>query len=211
VDAGRADGFVPRAREIVALWEDTLLKLEKRDFEALASRLDWVLKFNILQRAMNRYPELTQNAAQMKYLDLIYSSLDPEEGLYWSYERSGAVERVVSDQEIDRFVLEPPEDTRAWLRASVLRRTEAELGGEVYGLDWDSIRLRSLENGERSWTTYTYHTIGMPNPLRFTREECEAVLENAPSLLEALERLGLQETDRSGRPVSRTNDSPYKH
>jgi hypothetical protein len=51
----------------------------------------------------------------------------------------------------------------------------------------------------------------MPNPLRFTREECETVLENASSLMEALERLGLEETDRNGRPVSQANDSPYRH
>jgi Pup amidohydrolase len=211
VEAGRADGFVPRAREIVALWEDTLLKLKKRDFEGLAPRLDWVLKRNILERAMSRYPELKWNAAQMKYLDLVYSSLDPEEGLYWCYERAGAVERVVSDQEIDRFVHEPPEDTRAWLRASVLRHTEAELGGEVYSLDWDSIRFRSLDHKERSWSTYTYHTMRMPDPLGFTRQECEAVLDSAPFLLEALESLGLEETDRHGRPVGRTKDSPCRH
>ena len=31
MDAGRADGVVPRAAEILALWEDTLLKLRAGD------------------------------------------------------------------------------------------------------------------------------------------------------------------------------------
>jgi proteasome accessory factor A len=147
----------------------------------------------------------------MKYLDLVYSSLDPEQGLYWSYERSGEVKRVVSDQEIDRFVREPPEDTRAWLRASVLRHADAGSAGEVYGVDWDSIRFRSRDHPKGTWSAYTYHTMRMPDPLRSTRQECEAVLESAPSLREALEALGMEETDRNGKPVEQRSDSPYKH
>ena len=209
VEAGRADDLVPRAREIVAIWEDTLLKLKERDFQGLTPRLDWVLKQKILERALSQYPDLTWEAPQMKYLDLLYSSLDLEEGLYWPYERRGLVERVVSDSEIDRFVREPPEDTRAWLRANVLRHTEAELSGEIHGMDWDSIRFRSRDHQRRSWTTYTYHTMRMPNPLRFTRQECEAVLATSPSLLEALRCLGLEETDRNGKPNNPMSHTPY--
>ena len=211
VESGRADEFVPRAREIVAIWEDTLLKLKEKDFQGLTSRLDWVLKQEILERAMSRHPELTWDAPQMKYLDLLYSSLDLEEGLYWSYERSGVVERVVSDSEIDRFVREPPEDTRAWLRANILRHAEAELDGEIHGMDWDSIRFRRRDPEQRSWTPYTYHTMRMPDPLRSTRQECEVVLANAPSLLEALRCLGLEETDRNGKSNNPVSSAPYTH
>ncbi|MEY2409103.1 MAG: Pup amidohydrolase, partial [Verrucomicrobiota bacterium] len=40
VAEGRADEFVPHAREILELWDDTLVKLARRDFDALAPRLD---------------------------------------------------------------------------------------------------------------------------------------------------------------------------
>src|ERR1051325_3291710 len=43
VDAGRADGIVPRAGEIVTLWDETLGMLERADWATLATRLDWVL------------------------------------------------------------------------------------------------------------------------------------------------------------------------
>jgi len=51
VEGGGCDGLVPHAREIVALWADTLDKLRREDRSALASRLDWVLKLAILQHA----------------------------------------------------------------------------------------------------------------------------------------------------------------
>ncbi len=211
VDEGRADGVVPRSREIVDIWEETLHKLKEQDFESLASRLDWVLKQKILERAMSKYPELTWDSPQMKFLDLIYSSLDPEEGLYWSFQRNGEVERVVTDEEIDRFVREPPDDTRAWLRAMILRHTEGELGGEIHGIDWDSIRFRIPRHPHESWTTYSYLTMRMPDPLQFTRRQCEAVLEAAPSIRAALESLGLEETDYSGRPKEQKHVYLYKH
>jgi len=59
VATGRADGLVPRVHDIMALWGDTLEKLQAGDFAALAPRLDWVLKQRIIQRAMGQRPDLT--------------------------------------------------------------------------------------------------------------------------------------------------------
>src|SRR2546425_571092 len=111
--SGGFDDVVPRAGDILALWADTLEKLRAGDVMGLASRLDWVLKFRILQRAMQQQPGLTWASSEIKHLDHLYASLDPAEGLYWAYERLGVVERLVSQSEIDRFVPQPPEDTAA--------------------------------------------------------------------------------------------------
>ena len=92
VRRGECEGVVPRAEEIIALWEDTLLKLQARDFESLASRLDWVLKLSILQQVLDERPDLSWESPEIKHLDHLYSSLDETEGLYWAYERSGALE-----------------------------------------------------------------------------------------------------------------------
>lgn len=130
---------VPRADEILALWEDTLRKLEARDFAALAARLDWVLKREVLQRALSQRLDLHWGSTEIKYLDHLYSSLDEAEGLFWSYDAAGLVERHVTDAEIRRFVDEPPKDTRAWMRAMLLRVCEPE---DVLAVDWDRVRIR---------------------------------------------------------------------
>ena len=194
VDEGRAQDIVPRAPEIIRLWEDTLLKLEHKDFEALAPRLDWALKLTILQQAMDTHPGLAWDSPQMKHLDLLYSSLDSQQGLYWIYEKGGQVEKHVSEQEIRRFMQQPPDDTRAWIRAMILRDARSGASTVIDTMDWDSIRFKIANGSKNTWPSYKYHTFSMPNPLAFTRKECEPLLERAPSLMAALESLGMEET-----------------
>ena len=79
----------------------------------------------------------------MKYLDNLWSSLDPGEGLYWALEKAGAVQKLVDDALVERFVHEPPQDTRAWLRAWALRNA-ADVVDDV---DWDMLRLRHRSAG----------------------------------------------------------------
>jgi proteasome accessory factor A len=204
VGAGRADGIVPNAHEIVELWEDTLLKLYSKDFAALTPRLDWVLKLSILQQAMKKHPELTEwDSPQLKHLDHLYSSL--EGGLYWIYE-SNLVQRLVSEEAIERFMHEPPNDTRAWLRAYILRHG----ADSIDSVDWDVIRFR-FSSEEDYLTHYVYKTLSMENPLLFTKEQCEPVLEEADSLEEALDSLGLEQTDSYGRPLNSSQGTTSTH
>jgi proteasome accessory factor A len=188
VEAGGCDERVPRAGEILALWEDTLLKLQKGDFAALAPRLDWVLKLGILQRAMKQHPDLTWNSPQIKHLDHLYSSLDPSEGLYWAYENSGLVERIVTEAQIEQFVHGPPEDTRAWTRAMLLRKAGPDL---VDGVDWDWVRFK--KGGSYWWPTY--RTLDLANPLAFTKTETERIFQETTTLDATLDALGAPQTD----------------
>ena len=123
---GGCDQVVPHAGEILALYADTLQKLHQGDLDAVAGRLDWVLKLRILERAMAQRPSLGWDSPELKLLDHLYSSLDPSEGLYWIYEQAGATERIASAAQIERFIHEPPEDTRAFSRAMLLRLAEPE-------------------------------------------------------------------------------------
>jgi proteasome accessory factor A len=182
VDSGRADGLVPRASEILALWEDTLVKLGEGDHAALARRLDWALKLSILEQAMHDRPGLDWDNPQIKYLDHLYSSLDYREGLYWAYERGGFVERVIGDELPEYFLNNPPEDTRAWARAMLLRRADAEA---IEDVDWDGIKFRL--QGRRP--SFVMRTIEMANPLAFTKEMAGPLFEQAETLEDLLDGL----------------------
>jgi hypothetical protein len=137
VDAGGCDGLVPGAPAIVDLWEDTLGKLAHRAFESLAPCLDWVLKRAQIQRALASRG-LDWSAPEAKHLDHLYSSLDPDEGVYWALERAGLTQTLIDDARIEHFRHAPPENTRAWTRAMLLRQLPREL---IRGVDWDRIEL----------------------------------------------------------------------
>lgn len=176
------DGVVPRAGEILELWGDTLQKLHDRDFDALGQRLDWVLKRHALSRAMARRPELTWESPELKHLDLLYSSLDPADGLYWAYERAGVLERIASEEQIERFVQEPPDDTRAFTRAQLMRLAGRDMTDDV---DWDSMRFKV--KSPRGWPSYP--TLELADPLDWTSAETAPVFAAAGTLEEALTAL----------------------
>jgi proteasome accessory factor A len=152
------EGVVPRASEILAIWGHTLDLLERGDRDALARRLDWALKLSLLERARVARAGATWDDPALRHLDQLYGSLAPDEGLYWGFASAGLVERVVSDEEVRRFTLGPPADTRAWSRAMLLERAGAE---RIESVDWDTIRLwtrrGSLGSGLR--------TVDLPDPL----------------------------------------------
>lgn len=181
---GLFDPVVPRAWEIISLWEDTLYKLSKGDLASLAPRLDWVMKLMAIERAMDDGHSLSWSSPEVKMLDLLFSSLD-NDGLYFAYEGGGFAERVVTEERIGYFVAKPPADTRAWTRAMLLRRAESE-GIYIDGVDWDRISFRM--RGRSGWPVY--RSVELANPLRFTQAEVAAHFEDHEdfgALLDALD------------------------
>ncbi|MBP1634378.1 MAG: dop [Acidobacteria bacterium] len=175
-EEGRADPVVPRAAEILALWADTLSKLEAGDLEALAGRLDWVLKLSVLRSLLVSRPGLSWASPEVKHLDHLFASLDPDEGVFWAYERSGLVERVAGEDDIARFGEEPPADTRAWTRTMLLR---AAGPARVTEVNWDVVRLRAAGTGRgATWR------IDLDDPRAGTRQADGAVFEGGRSLEE---------------------------
>ena len=133
------------------LWEDTLLKLKARELcrPCAAHRLA-VETAACSSAPCSQRPELNWRSPEIKHLDFLYSSLDLSDGLYWAYEKAGAVERLVSDEEIERFVQDPPEDTRAYTRAMLLRKVDPE---KIDDVDWDSVRFAQDRNGRMAART----------------------------------------------------------
>jgi Pup amidohydrolase len=186
---GVFDGVVPRAEEIIALWVDALDKLEKRDWIALAPRLDWVMKRMAIERAIEQKRGLDWKSAAIKVLDHLYSSLGVD-GLYWAYEASGFAELLVTPERIAYFTANPPADTRAWARAMVLRRADPDT---ITSVDWDAIGFRL--RGRGGWPCH--RTLDLPDPLRGTEAELMALFDEPYDFEELLDALSTHFHDRT--------------
>jgi proteasome accessory factor A len=183
VGSGECGDAVPDAARIVALWHETLDRLARRDLDALAGRCDWVLKYLLLDRFRGRRG-LSWASPDMKCLDLLFSSLDPQEGLFWQMAAAGQVEEMPAPETVERFVAEPPDDTRAYLRAHALRR----FGEHVATLNWDRIRFRLPT--DRYWWSET--VLAMPDPSGLGREESEPLLAKSATLAELIEAVATE-------------------
>jgi proteasome accessory factor A len=150
-------------RDVLLLWDDALTKLERGRLADLAGALDWVLKLHLLEDTLGRRKANDWRSVEAAYLDYTYGDLDPSEGLFAAYDAAGAITRLVRDSEIEAFVHEPPDDTRAWTRAMLLR----VLGDRVVHVDWDAVAYEHPDTGARE-------VVRLDDPRRFTRREHEA-------------------------------------
>jgi len=180
---GGCEGIVPRTQEILELWEDTLLKLHRRDWSALERRLDWVLKRMLLERVMIARPKLNWSSPEIKHLDHSYASLDSDEGLYSQCERDNRIERIVAEDRIAYFESGPPEDTRAWTRAMLLRTVEEEA---IWQVDWHEMSFAYRDQSNRQRRS----KLELSHPLSLTREDTQEAFAASKTLDELLQRLG---------------------
>jgi len=68
-------------------------------------------------------------------VDLQYSDVRPERGLYNRLAARGRMARIVTDDEVTRAMDQPPEDTRAYFRGRCLRQYPES----VAAASWDSV------------------------------------------------------------------------
>jgi proteasome accessory factor A len=139
--------------------------------------VDWVAKQAVLEGYQER-DGLAWSDPRLRAVDIQWSDVRADRGLAHRMHAAGRFEVLVSDEEVARAVVDPPEDTRAWFRGMCLRRFPQE----VVAASWDSV-IFDLP-GARS-----LQRIPMLEPLRGTKASVGELVESAPdaaTLLAAL-------------------------
>ena len=118
----RAAGLDFDAQETAVLerW-DRVLTLLATDREAAAREVEWLAKLSVLEGLRRRH-HLAWDHPKVAALDLQWSDVRPERGIYARLRAAGAVETLVTQEEAERAASSPPEDTRAYFRGQALRR-----------------------------------------------------------------------------------------
>ena len=162
--------------DVLARWESVLGRLET-DPMSLAGELDWVAKLSLLESYRDR-DGLGWEAAKLHLVDLQYSDVRLERGLYNRLVARGHMTTLVTESDVQRAVLTPPEDTRAYFRGRCLEKYP----NEVAAASWDSV---IFDVGRDS-----LQRVPTLEPLRGTRAHVGALLDECDTALELLERLG---------------------
>ena len=119
--------------DVLARWESVLDRLE-RDPMLCASELDWVAKLKLLEHYRDR-DGLEWDDAKLGLIDLQYSDIRPEKGLYHKLVGLGRIERLLDDASVEVAMHDPPEDTRAYFRGRCLEK----YAEHVAAASWDSV------------------------------------------------------------------------
>ncbi|MGQ0680275.1 MAG: Pup--protein ligase [Actinomycetota bacterium] len=127
----------PEMKETVRAWEECLVLLED-DFTKLDTKVDWVMKYTLLQNYRAKH-NLSLGHPKIALMDLAYHDVSRKRGLYYLLERNGMAERYVTDEEIDTAKLEPPQTTRAKLRGEFIKT--AKKRRRDFTVDWVHLKL----------------------------------------------------------------------
>jgi Pup amidohydrolase len=152
--------------EVVERWERVLQALEDDPLE-LHRELDWVAKYRVLAGYRER-DGLEWNDHKLRLVDLQYHDVRRDKGLYHRLAATGKVERLATDDEIERAIMEPPEDTRAYFRGRCISRYP----DAIAAASWDSV---IFDTGRDA-----LQRIPMREPLRGTKHHVDDLLERSP-------------------------------
>jgi proteasome accessory factor PafA2 len=161
--------------DVLTRWEAVLAGLAE-DPMKLADQLDWVAKLSLLE-GYRRRDGLDWSAPRLALVDLQYSDVRPDRGLYNRLVASGRMQTMWPDADVQRAMSDPPEDTRAFFRGNCLARYP----DAIAAASWDSV---IFDIGRDS-----LQRVPMLDPLRGTRAHVADLLDRcgtAAQLVDAL-------------------------
>jgi Pup amidohydrolase len=161
--------------EVLDRWESVLAGLEEDPMQ-LTRELDWVAKHRLLEGYRERH-DLDWSDPKLRLIDLQYHDVDRSKGLYHRLAAAGRVERLVSEDEIERAVMEPPEDTRAYFRG----RCITAYPDAIAAASWDSM---IFDIGADA-----LQRVPMREPLKGTKAHVDDLLERAEDAASLVELL----------------------
>jgi Pup amidohydrolase len=167
--------LTPVEVEVLERWEAVLATAEA-DPRGLVGKVDWATKLDLLEGYRDRHG-LDWAHDRLKMVDLQYHDVRQDKGLYQRLAARGRVERLVTEEEIQRAMVHPPEDTRAWFRGECLRR----FPDQVVAAGWDSL---IFDVGREA-----LQRVPMMEPGRGTRAHVGELLDRVSSTRELLEAL----------------------
>jgi proteasome accessory factor PafA2 len=170
----RGDGD-EQTKDVLRRWAEVLDDLAD-DPMRCADRLDWPAKLRLLEGYRTR-DGLAWGDSRLQLVDLQYSDVRPDKGLYHRLVARGAMQRLLTDEEVTRAMGTPPSDTRAFFRGECLRRYPAQ----VAAASWDSVVFDlGRENLVR---------IPTMEPLRGTREHVGGLFESTSTAQELVDTI----------------------
>ncbi len=119
--------------DVLARWQSVLDRLRRDPFEC-RRELDWVAKLALLESYRDR-DDLEWDDPKLALIDLQYSDLRPEKGLYARLVARGQIDRILRDEDVEHAMATPPEDTRAYFRGRCL----AQYAERIAAASWDSV------------------------------------------------------------------------
>ncbi len=167
----------PVVRDVIERWRVVLAALDEEPMK-LDRVLDWVIKKRLIESYKER-KGCGWKDPRVAMMNLQYHDVSEEKGLYHALERSGHVDRLLSDDALSHAQEHPPTDTRAYFRGACLKK----FSKEVYATSWTSV-LFDVGDG-------TIKRLPLMDPLKGSAALVQPLLDCSRTVTELLSRMAL--------------------
>ena len=120
---------------------------------------------------------LDWTSPRLQLIDLQYSDVRADKGLYNRLVARGRMERLLAEEEVSRAMTQPPTDTRAYFRGRCL----AKYPNQVAAASWDSV---IFDVGRES-----LQRVPTLEPMRGTRAHVGRLLDESETASALVDRL----------------------
>ncbi|MEE1752562.1 Pup--protein ligase [Streptomyces sp. SP18CS02] len=124
--------------QVLELWGRTLDAIEQEDLDRIATEIDWVMKYKLIERYRAKH-NMTMSHPRVAQIDLAYHDIHRRRGLYYLLEKKGQAARICNDLKIFEGKSVPPQTTRARLRGDFIRRAQEQR--RDFTVDWVHLKL----------------------------------------------------------------------
>lgn len=124
--------------QVLELWGRTLDAIETEELDRIATEIDWVMKYKLIERYRAKN-NMTMSHPRVAQIDLAYHDIHRRRGLYYLLEKKGQAARICNDLKIFEGKSVPPQTTRARLRGDFIRRAQEQR--RDFTVDWVHLKL----------------------------------------------------------------------
>jgi proteasome accessory factor A len=124
------------------LWKRSLEALESGDFTQVDMEIDWMIK----RKFMNSYKDkhqLNDNDSRMIMLDISYHNIRKDRGIFYILENSGMAKTLVTSNDVNNAMENPPQSTRAALRGRFIKVAQEKK--RDFTVDWVNLKINDQQ------------------------------------------------------------------
>jgi proteasome accessory factor A len=132
----------PFYRYALNLWRRSLDALESGDYSLVDMELDWMIK----RKFMNSYKEkhqLNDMDSRLILIDISYHNIRKDRGLFYILEKSGMAKTLITNNDVNSAMENPPETTRAALRGRFIKVAQEKK--RDFTVDWVNLKINDQQ------------------------------------------------------------------
>ena len=132
----------PFYRYALNLWRRSLDALESQDYSLVDMELDWMIKKKFMDSYKEKH-QLNDMDSRLILLDISYHNIRKDRGLFYILEKSGMAKTLITNNDVNNAMENPPETTRAALRGRFIKVAQEKK--RDFTVDWVNLKINDQQ------------------------------------------------------------------